>query len=138
MTEQGTHLAFTTGEQQVVMYEPEHRQYFYSAKTSRDIYDRDRGSGGYILVDSETGALKTLYLPTGEHAGNTIFTWLLGLHQAWVFGLPYRIFLCVLGIVIAMLSYTGVYIWWRKRKTRVLVSAKVRAAAPALPPASAS
>lgn len=37
---------------------------------------------------------------------------------AEVFGLPYRIFVCGLGIAIAMLSVTGVYIWWKKRRLR--------------------
>lgn len=35
-----------------------------------------------------------------------------------VFGLPYRIFVCILGLVITTLSVTGVYIWWRKRIAR--------------------
>jgi uncharacterized iron-regulated membrane protein len=38
--------------------------------------------------------------------------------MANVFGLPYRIFVCILGLVIAMLSVTGVYIWWKKRRAR--------------------
>lgn len=32
--------------------------------------------------------------------------------------MPYRIFVCVLGIVIVMLSVTGVYIWLKKRCAR--------------------
>jgi len=32
--------------------------------------------------------------------------------------LPYRIFVCGLGLVIVMLSVTGVYIWWKKRQAR--------------------
>ena len=39
--------------------------------------------------------------------------------MADVFGLAYRIFVCVLGLVITMLSVTGVYIWWKKRKARL-------------------
>ena len=39
--------------------------------------------------------------------------------MADVFGLPYRIFVCVLGLVITMLSVTGVYIWWKKRCARI-------------------
>ena len=58
-------------------------------------------------------------MPTGQHSGNTISAWLYALHMGDVFGLPYRIFVCVLGLVIAMLSVTGVYIWWKKRKARV-------------------
>nr|WP_253203921.1 PepSY-associated TM helix domain-containing protein [Methylosinus sp. KRF6] len=38
--------------------------------------------------------------------------------MARVFDLPYRIFVCILGLVIAMLSGTGVYIWWKKRAAK--------------------
>src|SRR5208283_389698 len=72
-----------------------------------------------INFDADTGALRSLNLPTGQHSGNTISAWLYALHMADVFGLPYRIFVCVLGLVIAMLSVTGVYIWWKKRKARL-------------------
>jgi uncharacterized iron-regulated membrane protein len=40
------------------------------------------------------------------------------LHEANVFGMPYRLFDCVLGLLITMLSVTGVYIWWKKRCAR--------------------
>jgi uncharacterized iron-regulated membrane protein len=36
-----------------------------------------------------------------------------------VFGLPYKIFVSLLGLCIAMLSATGVYIWWKKRYSRL-------------------
>jgi uncharacterized iron-regulated membrane protein len=38
--------------------------------------------------------------------------------MANVFGMPYRIFVCALGLLIAPLSNTGVNIWWRKRQAR--------------------
>ncbi len=44
--------------------------------------------------------------------------WLFALHEANLFGLPYRIFVCLLGLVIVMLSVTGVYIWWKKWRAR--------------------
>ncbi len=62
--------------------------------------------------------------PTGEHSGNTVSNWLRALHRADVFGLPYRIFVCVLGLIITMLSVTGVYIWWKKRKARIHVASR--------------
>jgi uncharacterized iron-regulated membrane protein len=64
------------------------------------------------------GALRHLELPTGERRGNTISAWLSPLHLANGFGLPYRIFVCVLGLVITMLSVTGIYTWWKKRRAR--------------------
>lgn len=44
--------------------------------------------------------------------------------MASVLGLPYRIFVYALGLVIAMLSVTGVYIWWKKRAQSAFVRAR--------------
>jgi uncharacterized iron-regulated membrane protein len=46
--------------------------------------------------------------------------------MANVFGLPYRIFVFIAGIVITMLSVTGVYIWWKKRGFRRHIAAQIR------------
>ncbi|MEI8208607.1 MAG: PepSY-associated TM helix domain-containing protein [Methylococcales bacterium] len=37
------------------------------------------------------------------------------LHMERMFGLPMKIFVCVMGLVITLLSVTGVYIWLKKR-----------------------
>ncbi|WP_370631346.1 PepSY domain-containing protein [Methylosinus sp. Sm6] len=55
------------------------------------------------------------FLPTGHRAGNTITTWLVELHMANLFCFSYRIFVCVFGLLIVMLTVTGVFIWWKKR-----------------------
>jgi len=38
--------------------------------------------------------------------------------MARVFGMPYRLLVCALGLVIVALSVTGIYIWWKKRAAR--------------------
>ena len=91
--------------------------YGYVVKSSRDI--RDRLGLTMINFDADTGELISFEAPTGEHSGNTVTNWLRALHMADVFGLPYRIFVCVLGLIITMLSVTGVYIWWKKRCARI-------------------
>ncbi len=91
--------------------------YGYVVRSSRDI--RDKLGLTMINFDADTGELISFETPTGEHSGNTVTTWLRALHMADVFGLPYRIFVCVLGLIITMLSVTGVYIWWKKRKARI-------------------
>ncbi|WP_400769059.1 PepSY-associated TM helix domain-containing protein [Methylosinus sporium] len=88
----------------------------YRVHSSRDVGDRHGATS--VVFDAYTGELRRLDLPTGQHSGNTITAWLVALHMASVFGLPYRIFVCALGLVIAMLSVTGVYIWWKKRAAR--------------------
>jgi uncharacterized iron-regulated membrane protein len=36
--------------------------------------------------------------------------------MAKIWGLPYKIFVCFMGLVITMLSVTGVYIWGKKHR----------------------
>ncbi len=43
------------------------------------------------------------------------------LHSGRILGLPGRILISVMGLVVAALSVTGVLIWWRKRRARVRV-----------------
>jgi uncharacterized iron-regulated membrane protein len=96
-----------------------HRQqglYEYRVRSSRDIGDKAGSTAVYF--DSRSGQTKDVSLPTGHRSGTTITTWLVELHTANIFGLPYRIFVCLLGLLIAVLSVTGVYIWWKKRIAR--------------------
>lgn len=86
----------------------------YRIHSSRDIGEKSGQT--FFWFDASTGALLSMILPTGHRAGNTLTTWLVELHEANVF---YKIFVCVLGVAIAALSVTGVYIWWRKRATRL-------------------
>jgi len=87
--------------------------YVYTVRSSKDIQDK-RGKTS-IFFDANSGELKLALLPSGQYSGNTVTTWLTALHMANVFGLPYRIFICVLGLVIVMLSVTGIIIWMKKR-----------------------
>jgi uncharacterized iron-regulated membrane protein len=90
--------------------------FIYYANTSRDVQN-DRGQTG-AFIDARSGALLGTRIPTGEYSGDTVSRWLQSLHMAKVFGLPYRIFVAIIGIALAVSAYTGLYIWWRKRRAR--------------------
>ncbi len=107
-------------------YDAERGVYTYTLRSSLDI--QDKSGKTMILFDAETGALRLLLLPAGQYSGNTVTSWLYALHMANVFGLAWRIFVCLLGLLLTILSVTGVYIWWRKRRARK-VSASRRIAA---------
>jgi len=116
MNEQARQRGFTI-ERPLALYNLRHKGlYEYRVRSSRDIGDKAGLTS--ILFDSGSGELKALSLPTGQRSGTTLTTWLIELHTANLFGLPYRIFVCALGLIVAMLSVTGVYIWWKKRAAR--------------------
>lgn len=88
--------------------------YVLSVRSSADI--QDRFGSTRAVIDAMTGKTLMVLFPTGQYGGNTVTSWLLALHMGNVFGLPYRIFVCILGLAIVMLSVTGFVIWLRKRR----------------------
>jgi uncharacterized iron-regulated membrane protein len=92
--------------------------YVYGARSSapRDGLLEQRPS--LLMIDGDTGAPADVPLLRMMEKVDIVDQWLVALHVASVFGLPYKIFVCVLGLVITMLSATGVYIWWKKFKAR--------------------
>jgi uncharacterized iron-regulated membrane protein len=87
--------------------------YDFKFRSSLDI--QDKFGNTRLFFDANTGKLKLLLLPTSQYSGNTVTNWLIALHMANVFGMPYRIFVCLLGLSIVMLTVTGVVIWFKKR-----------------------
>jgi uncharacterized iron-regulated membrane protein len=134
-TELAAQRRFVVGEPLGLGYNPAIGAYTYEIRSSRDVFERSpKGGGTEIIFDGDSGALIGLKLRTGERAGNTVESWLYALHMARVFGMPFRILVCLLGLVITTLSATGVYIWWKKRKAR-RYRARVRGGAEAAVPA---
>jgi len=115
MAEQAATRGFTVGRTVSISFVPGENTYYYDARTGRDLSDSNVTA---LVLDGDIGAFISLRLPTGEHSGNTVTSWLYGLHTAEVFGLSYRIFVGVLGFAITLLSVTGVYIWWKKWRIR--------------------
>lgn len=90
--------------------------YVYGFTTGADI--SHHGGGTRVAFDSNTGVLKSVDWPSGVNGANTFTNWLTALHTAHVFGLPYRLFVSALGLMVTMLSITGVVIWLKKRSAR--------------------
>ncbi|HTT19986.1 MAG TPA: PepSY-associated TM helix domain-containing protein [Candidatus Sulfotelmatobacter sp.] len=102
-------------------YIPEFGVYTYAVRGSNDI--RGEGWDTSIWIDGNTGALRDVSLPYGQHAGNTVSTVLWGLHYGDICNfLPYRILVAFFGVVLTVISLTGIYIWWRKRRGRQLAT----------------
>ncbi|HEY8066373.1 MAG TPA: PepSY-associated TM helix domain-containing protein [Methylosinus sp.] len=133
MAEQARDAGFTVERPFRLTYQAAQNSYTYAVRSSRDVGAKFGRTS--VVFDAATGAFRSLRVPTGQHSGNTFTTWIVEMHLANLFGLWFRIFVCVLGLGIVMLSVTGVYIWWKKRSARV---ASAAARAPAKPAAAAS
>jgi uncharacterized iron-regulated membrane protein len=127
MAEQALKYGFTVSQPLGLSYDPDLGAYRYEVRGSLDVFERAPKAGStYVRFDGNTGALVTIFRPTGGHSGNTVESWLYALHMTRVFGRAYQICVCALGLVTAMLPATGVYIWWKKRRGRKLGESRRR------------
>jgi uncharacterized iron-regulated membrane protein len=97
----------------------EPRLYNYSALTDR-AFPQERTVT--VFFDADTGGLReneTEGAPA--HWGDALTFWLRALHMARdpIDHVLYRVLIVVVGLAVAMLSATGVYIWWKKRRARI-------------------
>jgi uncharacterized iron-regulated membrane protein len=100
------------------IYDPNSGTFSYSAHG-------ERGVGFHfpavtVFFDGKTGELKGRTFASGESAAITFTSWVNAIHTLTVSGMTIQIGVGIMGIVIAMLSITGVYIWWKKHKGRIL------------------
>ena len=90
----------------------------------------DHGSGGMgvkmIFVDAASGALQGRRVPWEGTAADIFMQLQFPLHSGRIAGLPGRIFLSFMGLVVALLSATGIVIWFKKRAARIGQKAMVR------------
>lgn len=83
------------------------------------------GAGGVghkaIYIDAKTGDYLGDWLPWQGSAADIFVQAQFPAHSGRILGLLGRILISVMGVVVAMLSVTGVIIWLRKRGARVVV-----------------
>jgi uncharacterized iron-regulated membrane protein len=97
----------------------------------------DHGDGlgnPWVYLDGQTGASAGADLPGRGSAGDLFMQLQFPLHSGRILGVTGRLLITALGLVIAMLSVTGVVIWAKKRRVRVLGESKE----PRVQPATAS
>ncbi|WP_426193950.1 PepSY-associated TM helix domain-containing protein [Massilia sp. DWR3-1-1] len=100
-----------------VFYSPEFGVYGVSFFQPGD----DHGAGGvgppYLYYDG-AGRLLGERQPWKGTVADIFVQAQFPLHSGRILGLPGRILISLMGLVVAMLSVTGVLIWWRKRAAR--------------------
>jgi len=91
--------------------------YVYGFSTRHDV--GDDVAGARFAFDDRSGALRYTVLPRTAPAADRFTDWIVALHMANVFGLPWRVFETVIGAMVTGLSITGVLIWMKKRTARL-------------------
>lgn len=99
----------------------EDEQWQMRFKTDRDI--GTHGGASSITVDAATGKVEHVNFGYQSDFGNQVDQWLSTLHmghigQGWGHRL-YQAFLAMIGLAVATLSVTGVYLWWKGRQQRL-------------------
>ncbi|GAB3376768.1 PepSY domain-containing protein [Spongiibacter taiwanensis] len=92
--------------------------------------EEGHGAGGVghkaIYIDSKTGENLGDWRPWEGTAADLFVQAQFPLHSGRILGLPGRILISVMGVVVAMLSITGIIIWVRKRRARILRAERAR------------
>lgn len=121
MAEQARVHGFGVQREMLLVHDPRHGPngiYRYQVQSTRDI--RERRGSTQVVFDADTGELLRTWLPTGAAGGDTLRTWLTTLHMAQlggiVGGVPFKIFVTVMGLAVVVLSITGVLIWMERRR----------------------
>lgn len=82
----------------------------------------DHGDGGlgnpWLYYDATSGEPAGDSVPGAGSAGDIFMQSMFPLHSGRIIGLPGRVLMSFMGVVIAVFSATGVYLWWRKRVAR--------------------
>jgi len=73
-----------------------------------------------LYYDQKTLAYLGERIPWSGTAGDVFVQAQFPLHSGRILGLPGRVLISLMGLVVAVLSVTGVYIWYRKRYARAL------------------
>lgn len=116
MAQEGKRYGFAIIEEDYMSYDPARVAFRYRVRSDGDLGERYGGTS--LWFDANQGHKLVFQTATGMHTGNTVATWLFHLHMGTVFGLPYRIFVCVFGVLVAGVSVTGALIWLRKHGAR--------------------
>lgn len=84
--------------------------------------EADHGAGGVghkrLYYDGMDGRYQGDRQPWKGTAADIFIQAQFPLHSGRILGLPGRILISVTGLIVAMLSATGVVIWWKKRAAR--------------------
>lgn len=105
-----------------MFYDPEYSIYGVTFhEPGKDHADRGLGNP-WLYFDGQDGLFLGDKIPGSGSFGDIFLDVQFPLHSGRILGLPGRIMVSMLGLLVAILSVTGVIIWYRKRKARASVN----------------
>lgn len=94
-------------------------------------HDSSDGMGlSNLYLDGRDGHVISSNRPWHGTAADVFAQLQLPLHGGHILGLPGRILMSLMGLAVAGLSVTGIVIWWRKRRARLVQARREREVAP--------
>ncbi|BEP33511.1 PepSY-associated TM helix domain-containing protein [Variovorax sp. V59] len=94
-------------------------------------HDSSDGMGlSNLYLDGRDGRVISSNRPWHGTAADVFAQLQLPLHGGRILGLPGRILMSLMGLAVAGLSITGIVIWWRKRRARLVQVRRQRELAP--------
>ena len=107
----------------------EENQWQMRFKTNKDI--GKKGGASSITVNAGDGSVEKVNFGYQNAAfGNKTDQWLSTLHMGHISQgsghLAYQILLALIGLAVAVLSGTGVYLWWKGRQQRLKAAQKIK------------
>lgn len=101
-----------------IYYEPDYGIYGVTFhEPGEDHVDFGLGNP-WLYFDGKNGSYAGDRIPGSGSAGDIFLDAQFPLHSGRILGLPGRILVSILGLLVAILSVTGVVIWYRKHKAR--------------------
>jgi len=116
MSREADRRGFRVERETALHHAAEHDVFVFVVESSLDISTYPSTE---VYFSAQDGRLLGFDAPTGGAVGNTITSWIYGLHFATVGGFAYRLVVVVAGLLVFGLSLTGVWIWWAKRERRL-------------------
>lgn len=100
----------------------EARYGFYNVSFFNPGGDHDAGGMGLsnLYLDAHDGRVLSQNIPWKGTAADVFVQLQFPLHSGRILGMPGRILMSFMGVMVAVLSVTGIVIWARKRRSRVL------------------
>ena len=100
----------------------EGRYGFYNVSFFNPGGDHDQGGMGLsnLYLDANTGAVLSENQPWKGTVADVFVQLQFPLHSGRILGMPGRIMMSLMGLLVAMLSVTGIVIWAKKRRARSL------------------